>query len=70
KDTNKTKAQLTSSVTSSNLSNQRANASFTWFFIQVDETNSVITYCKIRTWELEELIKIEEQPTAYVRSGN
>ncbi|CAG8464315.1 8800_t:CDS:2 [Cetraspora pellucida] len=69
----KTKAQSTSSiasVSSNNLSNPRANASFTQFFYQDDDTDDTLTYCKVCTQELDKLDGIEAQPYPYVKLGS
>ncbi|CAG8722301.1 14217_t:CDS:2, partial [Cetraspora pellucida] len=65
---NKTKAQSTSSVASSNLSNSRANATFTQFFYKNDQTDNTIMYCKICIQELDELDKINAEPYPYIKS--
>jgi hypothetical protein len=70
KISNKTKAQSTSSIASSNLSSSRANATFTRFFYKDDQTNSTITYCKICIQELDELDEINAEPYPYNKSGS
>ncbi|CAG8593629.1 9891_t:CDS:2, partial [Racocetra persica] len=54
--------QSTLSVASSHLSTPRANASFTRFFYQDDETDNTIAYCRLCTQELDELDRIQAQP--------